>query len=400
MIMHDDGPDSSVEEDMKVLGLDKIFGLKFAPEKQITEDEDKEEEEDDDERTEVPVRQEAELDEDVLDEDDAFEAVTDHIAECLIAYAEEQGWDEEQFNEAMDDEETLLGFVETLEFPEAVEHIDPKMEAAVGILDTFYAQLGLVEVDISKFKPSYDDLVGVIEAYEHITGGPAQLDEVLASQGKVGKKIWRSGKRMKITGAMMRAGRKKAKAEKRMGGALGSGLFKLVQKKGRFVKARKSAQERRVQKRLHMRGRGKRKRHSAQTSRMSDVEIDQPLSELVQNLNDLRDAVRESGTDTDNVDEAVSAAEELLSGYQSIHETATTWYEGIAKEVAEDEGVAEDDARIAVGRYLEGLADNALAIGAMIAEGDERWTLDDYAEDLEKLAADLDKAMTAMKEIG
>ena len=94
------------------------------------------------------------------------------------------------------------------------------------------------------------------------------------------------------------------------------------------------------------------------------------------------------------------AATELHEGFTSIQTVATEYFERIAHEVSESEDVdPETDPRVAMGRHLEGIAQNAEQIAEQIAEGGAGHTLEDYADDLKALADDLDDAMEVMKEI-
>lgn len=410
MMLGDHGPDTTIDEDLKALGMGYLLEADACPSSAKGDDEGEDEGEDEedkgkeeqekDERTEVEVQSEgeskAEVAEDEIDEE--FETITDMIADWIVENApdateeevveqleggvieaDDEGEDEDEDEEDKDKDET-----------------DPKTEAACAIISAFYTQLQEVTED-EESKPSYDDLVGVIEAMEHVIGEDA-IQEVMAVGGgaRAGKKIWRHGKKTKVTTGMIRAGKKKAKAAVRFAGKMASGMFKMVQKApGRFTMKRKSAGEKRGGRKLgrHTRGEAKRKRHAKQTQR-SDVDQEQfgsPITELVQNLNDLREAVQ--GDD--------SAADELVEGLRAIFETSTTFYERVAEELNNDDSISEEekleDPRRAMGLHLESIANDSAAVAQRIAEGES--DISDAADDLKALASDLDEAMEAMKGI-
>ena len=350
-------------------------------------------------RTEVPVREEGcdddEDEEDDEDEDDAEESedfdgefitededpeVFNEAMELLAQYFIDEGYDIASMDKA-------VGLV--IEMP----NYDERALAALDVIESFEDTVAnLQEGDT---QPSYDELVGVIEAYEAATGGAEGLTEVMATMGaKVGSKVWRGGSKVRITAKGARLGVKKAKKQHSMGlDKPGMSKFKLVQTKtGGFKKVKKSSGEKRAQRKLGKRGKAKRMRHAAQTraknAKNGPMESTN-VSELVANLQALKNSVDESA-DWD------TAAEELIEGFGSLHSVATDYFERIAKEVAESEDVAEDDARVAMGRHLEAISIDAAKRAAALREGEDQWSLEQFAEDLQALAADLDDAMEAM----
>jgi hypothetical protein len=274
-----------------------------------------------------------------------------------------------------------------------------KTDAAHAVLGSFYEQLEQVqESEDEDTKPSYDNLVGVIESYEHVHDDILEEVETILEMedleeakkgfrrlkaklrlGKrkfmksaAGKKLKRVAKRMHsrgmhlVGGVKMRAGAFMRHMRKKLKGAHG----KMARKYRGVIKGAK--------------GKG------AVTA--GEHRDGTPLSELVSNLNSLRDQVNEQ-------DDVVSAGDELLEGLKSVHDVATSYFTRIAEEVQESEEVAEDDARVIVGRHLEQIAEDARRVAEGMVEGNGEFTLDDYADDLTALAADLDESMEAMKAI-
>lgn len=140
----------------------------------------------------------------------------------------------------------------------------------------------------------------------------------------------------------------------------------------------------------------KQMRSAGKPSLGSDVEIDEnsALAELDAHLDAIRDTVSES--ERESMVESVS--NKLLEGLKEIHDAATGYYESIAQEINEDEyEVDEDDARVAIGRHFEGIAQDAYAVAEQIAEGQA--DLHDAADDMQALAADLADALEATKGI-
>ena len=148
-----------------------------------------------------------------------------------------------------------------------------------------------------------------------------------------------------------------------------------------------------------MRGAGK--AHAAKFGKKgralaSDEEqVGSPITELVDNLSALREAVQSGVQYRDQADE-------LKEGFNSIGETASTWMQDIATEVKKSiaenkEFDAENDPRVQMGRHLNGIAESAALIIAKLDEGEAN--MEDAAADLQSLSADLNDAAEAMKEI-
>ncbi len=437
---NDNGPLTSMEEDLEFLGVmspssNTAVGAtrralaeqeeqtrqaqvqeqdKKAEKGKDAEDEDEDEDEDEskgeaDGRTEVEPRNEDKLG---IDEDDAVELIA-HYAEhhdlsaddvdrfleddaflgdvLMFALIEAKKDDDNDKDEEPDDDED--------DEDDDVEESEV-VGAAFQVIDAFYDRIGSLREGDDQ--PSYDDLVAVIEAVEHVAedmAGVAGLEESskrmmglralrkarkkakrLAKRGKVKKatlKLAKRGKRM-IAGKEVKVGRQEVQALRGMLGHSSARMRKNIRKRIKSAKLHKA---------VDWKARAKGKVMAA------DVENNgSPLSELVQNLADLRNAVEES-------QEFETAAEELAEGFGSVSTVATRYYERIAKEIQESKDVAEDDDRVAMGRYLESIAQDAAKRATAIAEGDNRWSLDQYAQDLEALAHDLDDAMEAMKGI-
>lgn len=256
-----------------------------------------------------------------------------------------------------------------------VENGSPKLEAAYFVLDAFYGQLAEGETD-SIDKPT---LVGVVEAFEHVLADLGLLDEW---KGGMGKAVSRHGIRAMAHGKMPHAAsmthqKKVSEIKVKMGKAhsFKKGLHSFkppAMKHGKHGKG----------------GMGYGKKHEdEQTGEQA------PIKDLVASLAALKEAVTTGRV----VNEA---SNELIEGFNSIGATATTWYEGIAKEVkaALAEGKAdENDARIAIGRHLCGIAEDAAEQAEAISTG--QFIAENAENNLRCLAADLDDVVEAMKSV-
>jgi hypothetical protein len=408
MIFHDQTPDTTMEEDLSVTeAAPRVTKPAVKPTPAPTTDNV-----DASQRTEVEPREEGKVppaflknikgkkDDDDEDDDKKDEAIDPaHVidvdaldeedmkglADALSAYSQELGLDEDEYNEMLEDDEFIADFA-TGFFGEATEPLDPKSEAAYEVLEAFYGQIDALQEGDDEAQPGYDELVGVVEAYEYlheiatrVLGGKIIRGRQARSAGAAqqcraanpGKKCVKVGRRYVARGAV--SGRKKAKS--RLSGR----------------KAHRGAGTAHMKKSLRRSGAAKARRRGVR----SDVEIDSGanLSELEQNLADLRQTVSEA-----EIEEAVEiASNELLEGLKAVYDASTDWYEKIANEVKESENVEDDDARVAMGRHLEGIAEDAARVAQLIAEGEA--SIEDAADDLEALGADLDDALEAMKGI-
>jgi len=415
MMLGDQGPQTSIEEDLQALGMGHLLAeADTCPSSKGDGDDDDEDEDEGKEeqteareydeetgRTEIEVRAEDE-DEYEIDEDEFFEIVGE--------FMESLDLDEDQVDDALESEEFTDIFVEALVENDALDEIDedeedeeieededeiddPRMEAAADLLGLFYEHLQTMTEDDDR--PNYDDLVGVIEAFEYLTDGI--LDETKRTMGlRALRKARRMKSRLAKRGKMKRSTFKAAKRGRMM---IGGHEFKAgAASRAQFRKLMRSASPRRrkaLKKRLKAQMGVTSKDVKARITgkkMAADVEPQgSPISELVQHLNDLREAVQSDD----------SAAEELVDGLRSVFETATTFYERIAEEVSSDESIEEedkeDDPRVAMGRHLESIAEDSAAVAQRIVEGEA--DINDAADDLRALAADLDDAMEAMKGI-
>ena len=276
----------------------------------------------------------------------------------------------------------------------------PKTEAAHSVLGMFYAHMEQIteseEVEEDSL-PSYDNLVGVIESYEHVHDDLLEdVEEILEAEDlEEAKKGFR---RLK---AKLKLGRRKFM--KQAGGKKLKRVQKRMHDRGMHLVGGKKMRAGAYKRHLRMKLKGasgkyaRSIRSKIKSSKNSTIgagveDNGTPLSELVSNLNSLRDQVNEQ-------DDVTTAGDELLEGLKSIYDVATSYFTRIAEEVQESEDVAEDDARVVVGRHLEKIAEDARRVAEGLVEGNGEFTLDDYADDLTALAADLDESMEAMKAI-
>jgi len=365
----DSDDDSDEDDDYKSKGDGGYKAKAESDDDDEDDDEDEDEDDDDESKDEDYV-----VDLDALDADDAAA-----LGEALHAYALEQGLDEDTYNAMCEDTAFVEGFATGL-FED--EDIDEKFEAALAVIESFEGQLAVVAEGDEDAAPSYDDLVGVIEAYEYITEMRFGKKGSKAQKGK--KRALKRGKakqRGKMKARAHKAGKHFVQGKKMTTSQLKTDLRKQV--KGAHGRYRKS-----------LKSKIKGLAHSTLDQDEQPMEGTSPISELVQNLNALSEAVAEG-------DQAETAHDELMEGLKAIHDTSTAFYTRIAEELAEDEDMDPDcDERIDMGRYLEGIAHDAVAVAEGMESGEGEFTLEDYADDLATLAGDLDKAMEAMKEIG
>jgi hypothetical protein len=155
-----------------------------------------------------------------------------------------------------------------------------------------------------------------------------------------------------------------------------------------LMKARKGAKSARYKRSIMKKMRGL--KHST----VSHVEPQgEPVTELEQGLANLRSTVSEA----DQLEAIETASNELIEGLKAVHDASTEWFQKIAEEVKESENVTEDDARVAMGRHLEEIAEDCARIAEKLAEGE--CDIDNAADDLASLGMDLDDALEAMKGI-
>jgi hypothetical protein len=395
-ILNDQGPTSSLEEDLQALGLaqnvlseqKKIAESKPAPEEKAKADA----------RIEIPVRQESKEPEEPVTEEPVTEEEPrdwsdDEIVEMAVEVAKEEGADPEIVAEVLketygidleQDEEDDEEDEEDEEEPEEEEEQDSKMESVIDVLRSFYEHIDAL-AEGTEEKPSYDDLVGVIEAFEYIN------EDLIAEArfGKKGGKAYRGAKRQKKTGF----GKKMKKIEGRMHGKhkyTREGLTK-AQLKTKLATEIRAAKSPRYKKALKVRQ--KELRHSV----VADTEPKgEALHELVSNLKSLGEAVSKNK-------ETHDFASELREGYESVMNTAGTWMTRIAEEVRET--LAEDadpdkDPRVHIGRHLDSIGRDAAKLIAKIDEGAvTEETVEQFSSDLATLAEDLKDAAEAMKQV-
>lgn len=417
LIGNDNGPQTTAEEDLAYLGLGALTEDRGAPQRPnrfVTEDEDldegkkgkmagysgpgDEEGMDDSGRTNVGVRKEDDDCDDKDDKDDKDDGDDDmdegvnfghldmddiELAESILAL------DESELDELDEDELDLLNAVldtDLIEQAAAALGEDEDLaryNGARDVITIFYEQINALQEGDEK--PSYDELVGVIEAYEALAEETGMLTERF--RGAMKAKLKR-GKKRAMRGA---AGKKRmrllGRAKKRGKFVVGGQMMTKGQKRKHLMTQLKGAKGKYAK---SIRDKIKSMRGSKRGGPMEDT--GSSTEELVKNLRDLRTAVEESG-------QHASAANELIEGFTNLEAVAREYYERIAAEVSEDKDIAEDDSRVTMGRHLERIANDAGKRAAALGEGEDRWGLDQFAEDLQAIASDLEDAMEAMKSI-
>lgn len=393
MLLRDEGPQSSMDEDLKALKLTHLFES-AGDKRRAAVAADAANAEAASPRTEVPVRNEAAGEDDYGattatppppkdggakpgddgedgkdkpepkkapkdsgdedgdgDDDDMKEGI-----EAVLGMSEQDvdGLDEDELDGA-------LAVVHALE--DIAESPAPKLDAAFGVIDSFYSQLAEGETTTI----DRDTLVGVVESMEHILSDFGLIGEMKGMGGA----IMRHAKRSQAHGKMMpTASMTKQAKVKEMKVKLG--------KKHAFKKGLASFKPPVLSK-----GKG-----------TKTEQADTTIASLVGSLTALRNVVKESAN-------TATTGAELAEGLKAVHETATAWYEAIAKEVKAGlaEGkVDQNDPRIAIGQHLNSIADDAAANLAAIESGA---TINTEAAEynLRNLAADLDDAAAVMKTV-
>jgi len=268
-------------------------------------------------------------------------------------------------------EEEAAGVIYVLAALEDItENPSPKLEAAFAVLDSFYGQLAEGETSTI----DRDALLGVVEAFEYVATDLGILSEM---HGGMGKHIARHSARASAHGMMAHPGSMTHQGKVKE--------IKVKMKKAHaFKKGLKDFKPPAMKHGKHGKGYGKHE---------DEEQTSTPLSDLVTNLNALKNAVTAGKVEQES-------QSELLDGFKSVHETATTWYEAIANEVKtaiSENKTDENDPRIVIGRHLEGIANDAASVGSLVAEG--KVTAEQAENDLRNLAADLDDTVEVMRSV-
>ena len=410
-MLRDEGPVSSFEEDLKALGIGHLFEdaakapAKAPTSKVVTESDDSDE--DSAEEGENPFAKynaekkkngddkgEKKDDSDADEKGDHEEPDGDEDEKGDEPKAKSEAEDDEDEDED-EDEDDADEQDEDEEFS-ALDDLcdeDEKLDAAIDVIGAFYSTLSEGEGETV----DRDALVGVVEAYEYIAETTGLLDEA-AKRFHI-----KAGKKVHVTKGMKKVRRMEKSAAGHSSTAMKrfkiTASGKRVAKTGAERKAERKAARALSAGKAH---RGAGKAHAAKSARKAarlqhnDEEmVGSPITELVDNLNALKEAVQSNGGYR-------AQADELKEGFNSIGETASTWMESIAEEVkktvAEGEEFDPDsDPRVQMGRHLDGIAESAAAIINKIDEGEAN--MEDAAADLQSLSADLNDAAEAMKEI-
>jgi len=386
-------PAGSMEEDLKALNLGHLFESSGSKRAAAVDDEAATP------RTEVPVRQEGAGEQDYgatkateppADADKGGEekpAGDDESGEKPAPPAppaapkgdgEDKG-DDDEMKESIDavlnmteqdvdglDEDELEGALHVVHALEDIaENPSPKLEAAFAVVDSFYSQLAEGETNTI----DRDTLVGVVEAMEHILADFGVLGEMHGFSGAV----MRHAARAKAHGKMgATASMTKQHKVKEMKVKLG--------KKHAFKKGLESFKPPAMH---HGKGHGA--KHEDENS----------LSAVVGNLTALRDSLKENA-------QAAESTGELAEGLKAVGETATAWYEAIAKEIksglSEGKQVEENDPRVLIGRHLEGIASDAAENLSTIESG-AKINMEAAESNLRNLAADLNDIAEVMKSV-
>ena len=428
MMFNNDTPDTTMDEDLAALGMQPLTEarqeVRYLAEgddgdaddkpaflkKKDDDGDDDDDDDDDDDRNDVEVGQDEDED---YDDGVMTEEMIGDLRHGVFTLANDFGVEEDDFADFVEfiSEETDTEFdalfedslflaEDEIDSDEEFDgESDPKMEAAVTVIAMFEAAVSMLDEDDEDDAPTYDDLIGVIEAHSYMTD--ALLDEGMRSRAKKAlrfarrklKRMKRMGKGLKSTvkaarkglvkvgGKFVKAGARAAQGFRKMMGKAGTAIMKRMYRKRMKAAKGRSAQD--------VKAKAKGMKMGA------DVEFDgnYAIAELDDHLHDIRETLSEAEV----VELVESASSELLDGLKAIHDASTGYYEAIAEEISEDDEADEDDGRIAMGRHLESIASDAYRVAEMVSEGDAQ--LEDAADDLQALASDLDDALEAMKGI-
>ncbi|MGE3483192.1 MAG: hypothetical protein AB7L09_00285 [Nitrospira sp.] len=119
-------------------------------------------------------------------------------------------------------------------------------------------------------------------------------------------------------------------------------------------------------------------------------------SEKAESLNNLVGQLRALTQQQESDDEAQALGSRIIEGFEAIRDTATEVANGLAAELKEsNERVTADHPRLRLGKYFEGVGNDARLLLKAISEN-HTTDIDDAIEDLNSLARDLKRGLAQL----
>jgi len=119
-------------------------------------------------------------------------------------------------------------------------------------------------------------------------------------------------------------------------------------------------------------------------------------SEKAESLSNLVGELKQLTQQTESDDEMQSLGNKIIEGFEAIRDTATEVAQGLAAELRESrETVTEGHPRVRLGKYFEGVGNDARLLLRAISERDNT-DVDDAIEDLNSLSRDLKRGLAQL----
>lgn len=119
-------------------------------------------------------------------------------------------------------------------------------------------------------------------------------------------------------------------------------------------------------------------------------------SEKAESLNNLVGELKALTQQTESDDEMQALGNRIIEGFEAIRDTATEVAQGLANELREsNEKVTNDHPRVKLGKYFEGVSNDARLLLKAISEN-HTTDVDDAIEDLNSLARDLKRGLAQL----
>jgi hypothetical protein len=337
-------PTTSLEEDLKTLGL--LAG--DSTKKSLSEDEQTKEPTDDSD-------DEADKDEKAKDKADKADKKDDK---------DDDHKDEKQDKELIKKE--VPKFLQAKEQAELERSYTEQLEAAWDVVHFYY------KLDESEDKAlTTDDLRTVVEAQTFIIEAAYNADEPTTEPKDVpgGNAVDAFPDSEDPT---------KESGNPAFGGPLGMGKKNAVAGVG-YNLAKTGAAK-------NDKGTAYSPRHRSQPAPTNEASLDS----LVSDLKSLQASVVES----EPTAEQLAVSQKLIEGFEAVRDTAGSVFQSIDKELSESKNVTEGDARVAARDHFEGIANDAAEILNAIASGQVE--IADAASDLNTISDDLKQGLDAL----
>jgi hypothetical protein len=119
-------------------------------------------------------------------------------------------------------------------------------------------------------------------------------------------------------------------------------------------------------------------------------------SEKAESLSNLVGELKALTQQTESDDEMQSLGNKIIEGFEAIRDTASEVYHGLAAELREsDQKVTQKHPRVRLGKYFEGVSNDAKLLLKAISEN-QTTDVDDAIEDLNSLSRDLKRGLAQL----